>query len=80
MTPDEKRLENLTARAALLGIEAVPLKHSRAAPGSYLLIAHTTGTPAGVVTGLDALAAVIGGFEQAVGDMRELVRSKGDAA
>jgi hypothetical protein len=57
----------VTARAALLGIEA-----HRLADGAWLL-RHARGADIGTVHGLDALAAAVAGFEAAQRGAAELV-------
>ena len=55
------------AKAALLGIAVQPLADG-------WLLRHAGGASIGVVHGVGALAAAVGGFELAVADARELVQ------
>ena len=63
-----KLIATVTARAALLGIEARPID------ADTWLLRHARGADIGIVCGLAALDAAVAGFEAAQRDVAELVQ------
>lgn len=63
-----KLISTAAARAALLGIEVLPL------PGGAWHLRHARGADIGIVRGLQSLVAAVAGFEAARHDVQEMIQ------